>query len=69
MTVTAEQIKEIRAKLGISRREFALMLHTTEGSLWRWERGGRVQNLYQRERLGELAAEHLGESAGGGSAK
>jgi len=53
--MTPEQIKKIRAELGMTAVAFAKCLGVSEDCVWRWERGNRHPTYKRMVALNELA--------------
>jgi DNA-binding transcriptional regulator YiaG len=56
--LTAEQIRELREKLGLTPTGFGAMLGVSDNTVRRWELGDRNPKHDTMVRLNELAKEH-----------
>jgi len=52
--LSAESIRSLRARLGMTRKQFAALLDVSPGSIFGWETGRTVPRGASRERLAEI---------------
>lgn len=53
-TSTAEKVKAIRRRLGLTRRELAKQLHADPGAISRWEAGGEIHKIKHRKAIAQM---------------
>ncbi len=45
--MTADEVRRLREALGMTQREFAVLIGVREHSVWRWENGYRIGRPYE----------------------
>ena len=55
---TAERIKVIRRRLGLTSRNLAKRLRADPGAITRWEAGGKIRKKRHQKAVAELFAKH-----------
>ena len=53
---TAEKIKAVRRRLGLTSRELAKQLQADRGAITRWEAGGEIRKMRHRSAIEDLLA-------------
>ena len=52
--LTSKQIRQLRLRLGLTQREFALRVGVRSNTVWRWEAGQSQPTVYFDEKIRQV---------------